>query len=247
MTDAETDLRSAHEAITSAARSQHAVDSRLVNGTVSRHELPSTISFTNLSQLHSAVKEANKTVAQYDFVATSGRRLLFSSKFHFVPEPAPVAVTAPDKSRKRQRDARDDQEDAVLGARKSLARGAPASIPSEELDVAQDVVTKMVTQLRGPAQELLVQSFSMLSKKLQPGDDRHRIVLALRLNAGIPVPVSQLKRCLGPCWRDGVLSTEPSVNGVCDRDLPLTEEGSASMEQGNAPLLIVTSVPTQQG
>jgi len=237
----ETDkLLKSHEAITAAATSQHAVESQLVNGTVSRHELPSTISFTNLSQLHSAVREENKNVSQYDFVASSGRRLLFSSKFNFSPDPPPAAA-----SRKRQRDTRDDLEEEVLRTRARFAKCAPSSIPSEELDVAQDVLAKLVTQLRGPSQEILVQSYSITSKKLQASDERQSVVLALRLNAGIPVPISQLKRCLGPCWRDGVLSTETSVNGVCDSGLPLTEEGSASMEQGNAPLLIVTSVPTQ--
>jgi len=118
-------------------------------------------------------------------------------------------------------------------------------VPSDELDVAQDVLIKLVTQLRGPSQEILVQSYAMLGKKLQASDERPRIVLALRLNAGIPVPVSQLKRCLGVCWRDGVVSTAPAVNGVCDADLPLTEEGAASMVFGNAPMLLVTSVPMQ--
>jgi len=39
------------------------------------------------------------------------------------------------------------------------------------------------------------------------------------------------------------VSVEPSVGGVCGSDLPLSEEGAASMEQGNAPMLVVTSVP----
>lgn len=170
--------------------------------------------------------------------------MVFSSKFNFAPPAPPQIITgASNASRKRRRDASDDQEEAVIAARKRLAKVVSASIPSEELDTAQDVLVKMITQLRGPSQEILVQSYAMLIKKLQPGDDRPRVVIALRLNAGIPVPLSQLKRCMGPCWKDGVVSTAPSVNGVCDQDLPLTEEGVASMEQGNAPMLVVTSVP----
>ena len=237
-------LERAHAAIAAAAAKQGATASRLVNGAVSRHSLPSTVSFANLAAMHTAVKEANRQVHQYDFVATSALELVFSSRFRFAPPPPPATDNGGSR-KKRQREARDDQEDAVVAARKRLARVLPATVPSEELDVAQDVLTKLVTQLRGPSQEILVQSYAMLGKKLQPSDERPRIVLALRLNAGIPVPVSQLKRCLGVCWRDGVVSTASAVSGVCDHDLPLTEEGAVSMEMGNAPMLLVTSVPLQ--
>ena len=100
-----------------------------------------------------------------------------------------------------------------------------------------------VLSLRGPAGEVLVQSYAMLTRKLKPTDALPSVVIAVRLNSGIPVPVSSLKRCLGPCWKDGVVSSESSVNGVCDRDLPLTEEGMASKRMGNLPMLIVTSIP----
>lgn len=242
--DAETAVRDAHEAIAATAARQGATSSRLINNTVSRHQLPDTVSFTNLSAMHSTVKEVNRKVKQYDFVATSARDLVFSSKFNFSP-PEPSSGTSGNGSRKRQRDVRDEHEDAVADARKRLARLLPSSVPSEELDIAQDVLVRTITQLRGPSHEILVQSYAMLSKKLQPSDDRPRIVLAMRLNAGIPVPVSLLKHCLGLCWRDGVVSTASSVNGVCDQDLPLTDECSASMELGNVPMLVVTSVPVQ--
>ena len=244
--DPEASLRLAHEKIAATAAKQGATASRLINNTVSRHQLPSTVSFTNLSAMHSTVKEVNKQVKQYDFVATSAHTLVFSSKFNFSPPPPDTSVGAASGGRrKRQRDARDEHEDAVLAARKRLAKMLPTTVPTEELDIAQDVLVRTITQLRGPSQELLVQSYAMLSKKLQPSDDRPRIVIAMRLNAGIPVPVAQLKYCLGLCWRDGVVSTASSVNGVCDQDLPLTDECSASMELGNAPMLVVTSVPVQ--
>lgn len=237
------DAKAAHEIIANAAKTQGATTSALLHDSVSRHDLPTTVSFTNLAAIHSAVKEANKKILQLDFVATSGKSLVFSSKFNFVSTPAPVDASSESGSRKRRRNVQDDHEDAVIGARRRLAKNASSALPAAELDVAQEVLTKVVTGLRGPSGEILVQSFAMLSRKLQSTDERPRVLLALRLNAGIPVPVSQLKRCLGPCWRDGVLSTESSVNGVCDSDLPLSEEGAASMEQGNLSMLVVTSVP----
>ena len=229
-----------HAALAAVAARQGCTSSRLVGTTVSRHAMPSTISFANLSAMHAAVRESSKRVPQHDFVATSGRSLVFSSRFRFE---APAPQQQGGAGRKRQRDARDDQEERVVEARNRLERVVSATVPSEELDAAQDVLVRLVTELRGPAQELLVQSYAMLSKKLQSADERPSIVLAIRFNAGIAIPVAHLKRCLGSCWRDGVVSTEASVNGVCDRDLPLTEEGDASREQGNAPMLVVTSVP----
>tara|TARA_B110000902_G_scaffold3115_1_gene3437 strand:+ start:889 stop:1602 length:714 start_codon:yes stop_codon:yes gene_type:complete len=231
------DAKSAHEIIANAAKTQGATASALLHDSVSRHDLPTTVSFTNLAAIHSAVKEANKKILQLDFVATSGKTLVFSSKFNFV---STAEASSESGSRKRRRD---DHEDAVIGARRRLAKNASNALPADELDVAQEVLTKMVTGLRGPSGEILVQSFAMLSRKLNSTDERPRVLLAMRINAGIPIPVSQLKRCLGPCWRDGVLSTESSINGVCDSDLPLSEEGAASMEQGNLSMLVVTSVP----
>ena len=229
----------AHATLAAVAARQGCASSRLVGSGVSRHVLPSTISFSNLTALHEVVKDVHKKVPQYDFLATSGASLVFSSRFNFVPS-APAAPS----SRKRMRDARDDQEEVVRTVRKRLERVVASTVPLEDLDTAQDVLLKLVTELRGPSQEVLVQSYAMLSKKLQASDERPSIVLALRLNAGIPIPVSHLKRCLGACWRDGVVSAEASVNDITELDLPLTEEGAASREHGNAPLLVVTSVPT---
>ena len=51
--------------------------------------------------------------------------------------------------------------------RRRLAKNASNALPADELDVAPEVLTKMVTGLRGPSGEILVQSFAMLSRKLK--------------------------------------------------------------------------------
>lgn len=231
----------AHELLASVAKTQNARTSKLVNDSVSRHELPSSVSFQNLAILHAAVKESNKLVPQYDFVASVGTSIVFSSKFGF----ALTSHDAPmiEKSRKRKRTLRDEQEDRAIESRKRLEKLVGDAIPKTELDVAQNVLVDVLTELRGPSSELVVQSFALLSKKLQSSDDRPKVVLALRLNAGVPIPLVRLKQLLGPCWTDGVVSTDETVQGVSDRELPLSDEGKAAQELGNAPLLLVTSVP----
>ena len=232
----------AHALLSLTARAQNAKESKLINQSVSRHELPATASFANLTALHNAVKESNKTIGQFDFVASSGASLVFSSRFNYKPLPPPIEA-AGDKSRKRRRDASDAHEERVAGARTRLAKLLPDSVPVAELDAAEGVLTRLLTELRGASHETVVQSFALLSKKLQATDERPSIVLAVRLNAGVAIAVSHLKRALGSCWRDGVLSTNASVQGVTETELPLNDEARASLEYGNAPLLLVTSVP----
>lgn len=265
-----------------AARSAGCTASKLV-GSVSRHTLPSTASFANLSALHSKTQAgaiaANQAtpgtvVSHRTFLATSGTSLIFSARFEKAvtkeslgiesvaqtqqsqqqqqqqPQPLPTSPLPPPPllpqppstgREKRKRQLCEDQEDAVCRARKRMSSASAPELESE-LETAQAVIEKALG-LRGPAGEVLVQSYALLTRKLKPTDTQPSVVVALRLNSGLAVSILALKRCLGPCWVDGVVSSESSVSGVCDRDLPLTEEGAASMAMGNLPLLVVTSVP----
>ncbi len=236
----------AHEAVVGVAR-RHGVESSSLIGTVSRHVLASTTTFQTLAALHGGAKDANKIMRAYDFVATSGAQLVFSVKFNL-----PISGSGVDNveneprsktSSKRKRDLADGHCMQVQNCVKRVNTGAGSAVPRHEVDIAEAVLTRMVRDVRGPNGEMLVESFGVFVKKLSDHDERPRLVLAVRINAGLAVPVSQLKAALGSCWQDGVVSSESSVMGVQDADLPLTEEGSASLAQGNSPLLVVTSVP----
>ena len=237
-------VQAAHASLSAVALGKRCTESKLV-GSVSRHTLQPTASFANVSALYQATKAAGAAGAPPPraFVATSGSALVFSARLEPAATPAPPAPPAPPSAAqgKRKRELYEDQEEGVSKARRRLAAASgPAS--QQELDVAQRVV-EQVLRLRGPSGEVLVQSYALLTKKLKPTDESPSVVVAIRMSSGIPVPVASLKRCMGACWQDGLVSSESSVNGVCDRDLPLTDEGAASMAMGNLPLLIVTSVP----
>ena len=239
------DVQAAHRSLCLVASAQGCTDSRLV-GSVSRHTLQPTASFANVSALYQATKAAGAAGAPPPraFVATSGSALVFSARLESAATPAPPAPPAPPSAAqgKRKRELCEDQEEGVDKARRRLAAANNGPTSAQELDVAQRVV-EQVLRLRGPSGEVLVQSYALLTKKLKPTDESPSVVVAIRMSSGIPVPVASLKRCMGACWQDGLVSSESSVNGVCDRDLPLTDEGAASMAMGNLPLLIVTSVP----
>jgi hypothetical protein len=249
-------VEASHASLVSVANAQHCRRSVLTPAKVSLHTLPETASFANIEALASASKGATAT-----YVATQGKDLVFSARLDQLArnqerkkdsnkeeaEEAKVEEKDDDddeasRPKKRRRDTSAEEADRVDKARQLLAKSAPA-LPSEELAVAQQVLTKLVLNLRGPNGEIVVQSYALLSKKLGVDDERARVVVAVRLNAGIELKVEQLKSCLGACWKDGLLTTLPTLQGIGKLELPLSEEASAAAFFGNMSLLLVTSVP----
>lgn len=249
-------VEASHASLVSVANAQHCRRSVLTPAKVSLHTLPETASFTNIEALASAAKGATAT-----YVATQGKDLVFSARLDQPArnqerkkdsnkeeaEEAKVEEKDDDddeasRPKKRRRDTSAEEADRVDNARQLLAKSAPA-LPSDELAVAQQVLTKLVLNLRGPNGEIVVQSYALLSKKLGVDEERARVVVAVRLNAGIELKVEQLKSCLGACWKDGLLTTLPTLQGIGKLELPLSEEASAAAFFGNMSLLLVTSVP----
>jgi len=235
-----TDFEPLHAALAEAAKGEGCTKSVLTPGSVSVHTLPQTASFANLE----ALARASKTTA---YVATVGEDLVFSARLGPQEEAQQGEEEEEEEQRpakKRRRDTSAEEADRVATARSRLAKSAPA-LPSEQLDVAQRVLTKLVRDLRGPNGEIVVQSYAILSKKLGVADSQPRVVVAARLNAGIELKVELLKSCLGACWADGLITTQPTLHGIGKLELPLSEEASAAAFFGNASVLLVTSVPAK--
>ena len=242
-----TDLENAHRSLTTVATAQSCSKSELTANHVSVHTLPQTASFSNIDALATAAKAES-------YVGTIEQDLVFSSRLGAkkaarpdtdTEEATEEAAEPPPKKRRRFADnGFDENVQRVATARERLAKQAP-TLPSEELDVAQKVLTKLVKDLRGPGGEIVVQSSAILSKKLGVSDSRPRVVVAARLNAGVEISVSLLKSCMAECWNDGVLTTLSTLHGIGHVELPLSEEAQASAFFGNATILLVTSVPTK--
>ncbi len=216
-------------------------DSKLTPGNVSVHSLPQTVSFSNLDAL--AAKTKTKS-----YIGTDRDELIFSAhlgkKKGGEEEEEEEEGGESSRPSKRRRSNADGDAARVANARELIGKSAP-NLPSEELDVAQRVLTKLAKELRGPCGEIVVQSSAILSKKLGLSDSRPRVVVAARFNAGIEISVSTLKSCLEECWGDGLLTVLPSLHGIGKVELPLSEEALASTGFGNATILLVTSVPTK--
>jgi hypothetical protein len=235
-----------HALLSAVAKMQQCKVGTLV-GKVSAHELPRTVSFQVLERLHQCCKEASALCPQSAYVGTDGARMVFSVRFDDGgggegegegDGDGEADGDAPPRGVKRQRvvDNCDDRVEAVLaGLRKAKVADAKAK-------QAGDVLRKLLARLRGQQRETAVDSFCVTTKKLAPEDAAPRVVLAVRLNAGIAVPLGALQRCLGACWKDGVLSIEDDVGGVSVADLPRSGLSKAAGEFGIASMHFVTSV-----
>jgi hypothetical protein len=236
-----------HQALVAVANNQNCTASSLEDGGVSMHTLPETASFSNVDALARATNAPT-------YIGTSEGALVFSAHLERAgvgekkEEEEEEEECRPKKRRRANGHGTGDaseteSEDArkIAAARSRLEKSVP-ELQRDELDVAQKVLTKLVGELRGPAGEVVVQSTAMLAKKLAPDDERQRVVVAARLNAGVAMRIDALRACMGTCWADGLLTTLPTLHGIGSIELPLSEEARAASQFGNAAVLLVTSV-----
>ena len=113
----------------------------------------------------------------------------------------------------------------------------------EVLAGAKQSLQSLLMQLKGPNQEEVVESWGLsASSPNGMAAGRPSLILSLRMSAGIPVPLSTLRRALGRSFNDGVVTTEQHAAGVQGFTLPITEQGAAVQRHGQASLLIHASV-----
>jgi len=202
--------------------------------------LPDVISFGTLNVWNKSCKDvaASAKTTVEDMLVSQGKKLVLATRI------GAKRARDDDGNAPSQKDLDDVQDKVETLISKVIGTSPKDSINKSEADVAKRVLEKCTALLLGPSgpTEKAVQSFGIFQKKLASSDPRPRLVLALRLNAGIPVSVAVLKSCLGSCWEDGAITVSDSVSGVDAVQLPLTAEGEASREHGNLPILIVTSV-----
>ena len=194
-----------------------------------------TVSFSTLNLLHDAAKQASTRtgVAIQDVLATHGQELLLALRFSRKRERTGDAPT------EKEMEAVVKKVDDTIAAYTKSSKDAKL----DEIEVAREILEKLLGRLAGTDNEKVVQSFGIFGKKLASSDPRPRVVVAIRINANTPIKLGELKTALGPCWVDGALTSRESLEDVSSVSLPLTAEGEASRSFGNLPLLLVTSVP----
>ena len=224
--------------------------SSTLNKTVSCHILNESVSFKNLEDVRAfIIRESNEGAKLTDYIATIGSDLILSVKGGEPPVPSKEdAARTTNKKRKREETEWSSELIDLVG--KAVDRAGKHNTMSEdELKQARLVLTRVVTSLRGAGNEDLVQSFGIFKKQLRPSDPSQTVLVAVRLNAGVPVSVAALKRAMGKCWADGVITCQDTALGIGSVDLPLSPEGTTAKAHGNLPMLLVspvlaTSVPS---
>jgi hypothetical protein len=218
--------KSEHESLTKAALSVRATSSELI-GNVSRHVLPTNVAFKDLNILHEAVKSVSDKSSN-DFLTVIKDELIFSYSHSY------------EKSVDGKRKSDMAVEDEVTKMMSSL----PEKVDSEQLTKARGVIVRLLRDMKGTQHESLVQSVLLSYQKLRSVDENPRLVIAVRLASGVPIPVGKLKGALGVCWQDGAITIDDSSDLLSSFKLPVTEEGKLAMEQlGHKPIRLVTAVP----
>ena len=94
--------------------------------------------------------------------------------------------------------------------------------------------------------ERAVQSFGLFRRSLDAraasAPKARALVLALRINTATPVSFSHLKSVLGSSWEDGALTTDGSLDGLEDVELPTSAEAQIGIKSGNYPLTVLTRI-----
>jgi len=193
-----------------------------------------TVSFQSLQTCYERCKKQAGEAKLEVLISSSGQELLVSANAGGKRGRPSEAVQPKNLS---------DLRDSVAEAVKKLEKSS--TTPSkDELAKARTIVESVVCVLRAAdGDELACQSFGLFYRKLAPSDTKPRIIIAFRLHAGTPVRVHDLRSCLQATWNDGAITAEDTLHAVDSVSLPLTSEGSLSLQHGNKPILVVTSVP----
>lgn len=213
--------------------SQLRVQRSSLNGTVSSHVFPDTIT---LSQLLSFQKiAAGEKCSSNSFIGTVSGDLILSVN------PSRSVV----ESRKRKvSTAADEAQRAVSRLRRSGDKSEKISDAS--YNVATSTLTSLL-DLKGPSGESVIESWAVSIRQFgeygaaATPNQEPSLVIAMRMAAGAAVPAHFLVSALHSL-KDGMLTTsQEKVNQ--DFDLPLTEQGREAHEHGQRSVLLLASVP----
>ena len=254
----EEERRRLHSRILTKANDDNCKHSELKDR-FSRHEFEDTLSFASMSSFHAIVKDFKKSVSPLDFVGSSGTSVVYSVRYNASEVGSYGSVLLCSEKRGKKR-AREEDEPCELNAkvRKAVSSLRASSLGKAtrevETEAACSILTRFLGSVRGSANEHVVDSWGLFARHFEPISTRPaarevtgssapvpRVVIAIRLHGGVAVSVAAIKRALGPCWADGMVTTqETETSGI---HLPSSEASQASQAFGNKPLLIVTSIP----
>lgn len=244
-------LDAAHAQLSKAAEALGASRSTLRNAT-SSHHIKNPASFTALDAFYTQVTKPEGIRGAQLFLGSLDGELLLSARLRTDPAPS---------GRKKKR-ARDDAADRAAQAMKSVRKRCASddSLKKATLDFAERTIEQLLRSVKGPGDEELFESCGLSVAPVQTatasaatvapvanasaGPKRPRLIIACRLSAGVALPLGALRGALGPCFKDGMITTRPESLGA-EYQLPLTDAGRVVEAQGQRSMLLFAAVPEQ--
>ena len=223
------------------------VESHAVTDKFCRYVVRDTLSFHQISKLHECIKSFKTENGPVDYIGSSGSNLVYSVK-----ATCDFQRTLHSSGKKRRREEQwNDTRSEVQEAIQKLRRGAGKTTPEVETEAASSILVRFLDTVRGQANEQAIDSWGVFSKQidLPESSDRKssppvpKVLIAIRMHAGVAVSVSSMKRALGPCWVDGMVTTSDVAASFPGLVLPMGDAAKASAELGNHTFTIITSIP----
>ena len=253
MTEAAHPDEAVHARIVAAAQTLQPTKSRLRNG-ISSHRVGGPVAFPVLDSFTERATAALASDPERRlFLGSVDGDLYVSVQVRARADADADAGSEP--KRKRQRDdCAERAENAVADIRKRVRANPLNCAMLAAVDVARDVIEQLLRTVKGAHREEVVESCG-LSMAAGPhssassagsggggSSERPRLIIAARLSAGVPMPLLALKRALGPCFKDGMVTTQPESLGPAYQ-LPLSAAGKAVEQAGQRSLLLFAAVP----
>jgi hypothetical protein len=239
-------MEAQHERVTAACARLKPASSALRNG-ISSHRVASPASFPALDAFATQTLGAlgGGDGADRVFVGSIDGELIVSARLR-APGAQPTAeAPAPARSKKRGRDDSADRADRTVAAIRKLLVASDAPVTAA-VGLARASIEALLRDFKGVGGEEIVEScgLSLAPTNGDGGRDRPKLIIACRLSAGVPLPLTVLRRALGRCFADGMITTRPELLGEAYR-LPLSAAGQAIESQGQRSLLLFAAVPVE--
>ena len=212
------------------SRSSLATAESKFENSVSSHLIKTNIAFSTLTSVLLQAGDYRKQT----FLGTTPDGFTLSVAFNYVAPPAPPVV-----GKKRSRDPIQEEVERDLD-KVCKKMGTESGVTSPMLEEAKTAILKL-SSMRGSKQERVVESWGLHSKAPSTDASAPKLILSAKLTPGVAVSLCALKEALGPCFADGMLTTqrEGLASGF---QLPLTEHARVAEEEGVASLTIFATV-----
>jgi hypothetical protein len=247
-------MHAIHKTLSAQAASLQPTDGALRNG-VSSYRVKKTLAFHALDDFAQRAGETLPVLADTRlFLGSVDGELVVSARLR-----TDEAARAPQTTNRSKKRGRDDCAERAERAVASIRLHTHTAELSAAVDLAKATIEELLRTVKGPAGEELFEAcgLSLAAEQLTTASasagatsasasslrQRPKLIIAARLAAGVPVPLLKLKRALGGCFKDGMVtvdaaSLDPSYH------LPLTEAGQAVENAGQRSIVLFAAVPT---